>query len=155
MGMIFGGGVDGRRYPLYMYLGDSNDQENIEAQKDGVIIVNNTSEEIAARGKGYDNIHAGMIANKVLVNWFWDLEDFSAKQLVVFAKEEFDIDLPIEAGQIQLLNSVLRLTKAAPQNSNRIILMAHTVKMNYEETLSTIRKMTRDIKPEVVMEFVA
>lgn len=152
------GGLEGARYPMYMYPGASDQSyEEMEARgsNGGVILVNDTSEEDAARLKGYDNIHAGMLSNKVLVNWFWDLEDFSPKQLVVFAKEEFDVDLPIEAGQVKLLDCVLRLTKAAPQNCNRVVLMAHTIKMNYDETLSTIKKMVENVPEEVVREFVA
>ena len=153
---MFGEGI-GQRYPMYMYLGDSRQcRDDIEIQgSDAVILVDNTEAELNARARGYDNINAGMIANKVLINWFWDIEDFSPKQLVVFAKEEFDIDLPAEADQIKLMQSVLLLTKHAPQNCNRIVLMAHTIKMNYDETMSTIRKMVVGAKEERVTEFMA
>ena len=143
------------RYPMYMYLGDSNEDLEFEGSRSRCILVENTQQEEDALLRGYDHIHAGMMANKVLINWYWDLEDFSKKQLVIFAKEEFEIDLPIEATQIKLLNAVLLLTRHAPQNCNRIILMAHTIEMNYDETLSTIRKMVKDAPETVVREFVA
>jgi len=157
MGVLFGAALNGVRYPMYMYPGDSNQSyEDMEERgSNGVMLVNNTDEELAARKRGYDNIHAGMIANKVLINWYWDLEDFSPKQLVYFAQEEFGVDLPIEAHQLKLLDAVLRLTKAAPQNCNRIVLMAHTIKLNYDETLSSIRKMIEGVPEEIVQEFTA
>ena len=128
----FGGlndGKAGRKYPSMMY-------------KDGAdpIAVQDTKGEEDARLKGYDFIIAGQMANKNLVNWFWDLEDLSPKQLVVFAQDEYEVDLPIEAGQEKLFQSVCKLTKAAPQNRNRIVLMAHTIKLNYEETLAEIAR---------------
>lgn len=146
----------GNRYPMYMYLGPSDqDADEMEARgSKGVVLVNDTSEELAARAKGYDNIHAGMIQNKVLINWYWDLEDFSPKQLSIFAKEEFEVDLPKEADQTVLLDAVLKLTKAAPQNCNRIVLMAHTIQMNYDETLSTIRKMAENASEVETKEYV-
>ena len=40
----------------------------------------------------------------------------------------------------KLFQAVCKLTRAAPQNRNRIVLMAHSVKLNYDETLAEIRK---------------
>ena len=104
------------------------------------ITVEDTKAEAEAKLKGFDALTAGHMANKHLINWFWDLEDLSAKQLVVFAQDEYQIDLPIEAGQEKLFQAVCRLTKAAPQNRNRIVLMAHSVKLNYDETLAEIAR---------------
>ena len=112
-------------------------QEGMDA-----VAVQNTDEEADARLKGFDALTAGMMSNKYLSNWFWDLEDLSAKQLVVFAQDEYQVDLPIEAGQEKLFQAVCRLSKAAPKNRDRIVLMAHTVKLNYEETLAEIRRAT-------------
>lgn len=104
-------------------------------------LVENTDEDREARAKGFDNITSGAMANRYLINWFWDFEDFSVRQLTVFAKEEYGVDLPIEAGQEKLFQAVCELTKAAPQNRNRLILMAHSIKMNYDETLEEIRRV--------------
>lgn len=130
--MKFGGlndGVGGKKYPSMMY-------------KEGAdpIAVQDTAGEEAARLKGYDAITANQMSNKYLVNWFWDLEDLSPRQLVVFAQDEYAVDLPIEAGQEKLFQAVCKLTRAAPQNRNRIVLMAHSIKLNYEETLAEIAK---------------
>ena len=143
------GGIDEnalieKDYPKYLYRFDDTEREPI--------LVMDISEEVKARADGYDNMNASLISNKHLINWFWDLEDFSAKQLVVFAKEEFDVDLPIEADQDTLFRAVLRLSRAAPQNQGRLVLMAHTIKMEYEQTLVDIKKMQERESPEVITQ---
>jgi hypothetical protein len=124
------------RYPARMY-------------KDGCdpILVENTEAEEKARLDGYDSITASAMSNPYLINWFWDLEDMSSKQLVTFAKDEFDVQLPIEAGQDRLFTAVLELSRNAPQNQNRLILMAHTIKMEYDATLDEIRRMVKRNAP--------
>lgn len=104
-------------------------------------LVENADQEAEARAEGWDNITAAAMSNRYLVNWFWDLEDFSPKQLVVFAKDEFDVDLPIEAGQNKLFQAVTELARHAPQNRNRLVLMAHTIEMNYDATLEEIKRL--------------
>lgn len=118
------------RYPAKMY------QDGFDP-----ITVENTEQEEKARLEGYDSITKTAMSNPYLINWFWDLEDMSPKQLCVFAKEEYDVELPIEAGQDRLFNCVLELTRYAPQNRNRLVLMAHTIKMEYDATLDEIRRM--------------
>jgi hypothetical protein len=105
------------------------------------ILVNNTGEEDAARLKGYDDPGHCVMANKQLINWFWDIEDMSTRQLVVYAQEEYGVELPIEAGQTELAKAVFELGRWAPQNRDRIVLMAHTLKMNLDETIEEIKRM--------------
>lgn len=133
---IEGGPGEYIRYPFIMY-------------RDGAdpITIENTDQENDARKNGYDNLAAGQMANRYLVNWFWDLEDMSPKQLSVFAQDEYGVDLPIEAGQGKLFECVCKLSKAAPKNRGSIVLMAHSIKMNYDETLEEIRRMA-DAKGE-------
>lgn len=118
------------RYPHWMH------KDNCEPW-----LVQNTDEDNEAKALGYDNITSAALSNRYLINWFWDLEDFSPKQLVVFAKEEYGVDLPIEVGQEKLFQAVCELARYAPQNRNRLILMAHTIKMNYDATLEEIRRI--------------
>ena len=123
-------GQDVPVYPKWMYKKGTSP-----------VKVKNAGEEEQVRAKGWDNVSAGMMANKTLQNCFWDFEDMSAKQLAVYAMDEFGVDLPWDADQDRLFMAVIELAKHAPQNRNRLVLMAHTMKMNYDETLSEIRRM--------------
>jgi len=104
------------------------------------ILVNNTEEDEKHKSEGYEPVTVPISANKNISNWFWDLEDMSAKQLVVFAKDEFDLDLPFEAGQERLLKAVLEITKLYLHRQNSIVFMAHTIKMDYDAVLKEIRQ---------------
>ena len=117
-------------YPCWMY------KDNCEP-----VLASDTDQEKKLRKDGYDSVTANSLANRCLINWFWDLEDMSAKQLVIFVKEEYNVDLPIEAGQEVLFKAVCDLAHHAPQNENRLILMAHTIQMNYDATIEEIKRM--------------
>lgn len=118
------------RYPSYLY------HEVLEP-----VLVHNEEEEEAYRAKGYDSFTSGMLANKTMVNWHWDLEDLSAKQLVVFAKDEYDVDLPVEAGQLVLYKAICDLSRVAPNNVNRLVFMAQVFEMKLTETVNEIGRM--------------
>lgn len=131
-GLNGAGGMKGgyRRYPCFMYREDT-----------APLCVQNEAEEADARGNGYDSITAGAMANPHLTNWFWDLEDMSPKQLRVFAAEEYGVDLPEDAGQDKLFAAVVKLARHAPQNQNRLVLMAHEIYLEYDATLEEIRRL--------------
>lgn len=131
--MYMGGGGHAKeclRYPHFMYCDGDNP-----------LLVADTREEEEARVKGYDNITASAMSNRNMVNWYWDLEDMSPRQLLVFAQDEYGVDLPGDASQEKLFSAVCKLSKAAPQNRNRLVLMAHTIKMSYEATQEEIKRM--------------
>ena len=146
--MFFGGlhleGHAAPKYPFWMY------RDDVEP-----LMVRNASEEKEARLNGYDNISSTALSNKYLINWVWDLEDMSPKQLRVFASEEYRVDLPIEASQETMFKAVCELTRHAPQNRNRLILMAHTVAMNYDATLEEIKRMVTHSSPELESETIS
>jgi hypothetical protein len=105
------------------------------------LLVNNTEEDAKAAENGFEDPMMPACANRSMINWFWDLEDMSPNQLVVFAKDEYGVELPIEAGQEKLFKVVMDLGRSAPRNQGRIVLMAHTIEMNLDQTQETIRKM--------------
>ena len=115
------------------------------------LLVNNSEEDEECKKEGYDDPCAPVSANKQLMNWYWDLEDMSVRQLRVFALDEFEVDLP-EASQEVLMKAVTQLSKYSPQNNGRIVLMAHTIKMNYTETLAEIERMQATGVAEVTKE---
>jgi hypothetical protein len=123
-------------YPRWMYREDT-----------APVLIKDTAAEAEAREKGFDNITAAALSNRNLINFFWDLEDFSTRQLLVYAKDEFDVDLPAEANQETLFKAVCRLIRSAPQNRNRLVLMAHTIEMKYDATLDEIRRMADETGP--------
>ncbi len=128
----FGQGDEWVFYPAWRYHADLEP-----------LIVKNTSEDEIAKAKGYDELNAGMMANRNIVNWYWDLEDMSPKQLMIFAKEEYGVDFPPEASQEVLLGAVFELARSICRTRNDIVLIAHTIQMNYDQTLEEIRKMTK------------
>jgi len=128
-------------YPMWMYRQDTEP-----------ILIKDTEAEVEAREKGFDNISASALANRDLINFNWDFEDLSPRQLRVYAKDEYDVELPSEASQETLFRAVCKLAKSAPQNRNRLVLMAHTMTMNYDATLAEIKRMANDTSEYMVRE---
>jgi len=143
--MLMGFGPHAGYYPHWMH------QEGTEP-----VLVHDKKQEMAARKKGYDNITAAAMSNRNLNNWFWDLEDLSPRQLIVFAQDEYGVDLPEDAGQETLFKAVCKLSRYSPQNRGRLILMAHEIKMEYDATLEEIRRLAdgngQDIDRKVTTE---
>lgn len=133
--------MKGKPYPAWRY------HEVLQPK-----LVHNTQEDQEASDAGWKAVNVPMGKNPQLLNWHWDLEDFSAEQMVLFAREEFDVDLPYEAGTEKLFKIIWKLTKAAPVNKDRIILMAQTIKMEYDETQAEIRRMMKTGDIETVTE---
>jgi len=115
-------------------------------------LVENTEQDEQAQKEGWQEIKTPMIVNPRFLNWHWDLEDFSTDQLVLFAKEEFGVELPIEAGKDKIFRAIWELTKAAPTNKDRVVLWAQTIEMNYEETQHEIRRQIETGESETITE---
>ena len=144
--------IDAKRNFEVMFMGLNREHIPMYPRwlyKDGEepLLVNNEQEAEDALKRGFDAFTAGALSNRYLINWFWDLEDMSARQLSVFAREEFGVDLPVEAGQEKLFAAVVELTRSAPQNHGRLILMAHSIEMNYTETLAEIQRVMEHPDP--------
>lgn len=116
------------------------------------IIVNNTNEDIEERKNGYNPADAVMGHAPHLMNFMMDFEDMTPRQIVLFAKEEFDIDLPAEADQAKLLKAIWHLTLNSPKNKDSIVLLAQSVRMNYDETLKEIKKVIETSETETERE---
>lgn len=121
------------RYPFYMY------HDFLEP-----VLVNNVEEEKEWASKGYDLFTVGMLSNKTVVNWYWDLEDLSAKQLAVFAMDEYGVELPSDASQEVLYKAICELSRTSPQNENRLVLIAQMMEMNLDATMEEIRRMQKE-----------
>ncbi len=116
------------------------------------ILVKNTDEDEEAKLKGYEQPITSVMSNKQLINWYWDLEDMSPRQLVVFAKEEYGVDLPLDAGQERLQKAIFELGKFNPKNDGRLVFMAHEIKMDYDGVIKEIRDMAETGMSEVITE---
>ncbi len=113
------------------------------------IIVTDTEHDEAVKKQGYEELAYTYMSNRTMINWFWDIEDMSPKQLVIYAKEEWDIDLPIEAGQDKLQDAIFKLARWAPNNRERLVFMAHEINMNYDAVQQEIRDMAKNGMTEV------
>jgi len=134
-------GVDGPGIKIGDFLGKPKYPFWLYKDGEAPLLVHDKEEEMEAVRLGFDSIASNEMCNRYLINWFWDFEDMSPKQLYVFAKEEYGVELPLAAGQERLFKAVCELSRHAPQNKNRLILMAHTIPMEYDATLAEIHRM--------------
>ena len=138
---VLGFGGEVKPYPAWRYH-DFNEP----------ILVNNTEEDERANLNGWEAPDLKVTSVKHLSNWRHDLEDMTAKQLVLFAKEEFGVELPVEAGEIRLVQAMWQLTHIAPQHSGRICLLAQSVEMDYDATIAEIKAQAEDFEFKVERE---
>lgn len=113
------------------------------------VIVENTDEDLKVADKGYKPL-ANIASKKPhLMNFMADFEDMSPRQIILYVKEEFDIDLPVEASHTKLLKTIWRLMVNSPKNKDRVVLLAQSVRMNYDETLKEIKRVIKSPEAEV------
>jgi hypothetical protein len=115
------------------------------------VTVQDTEEDEKVQREGWYVHNKPVTVCRHLLNQRFDLEDFSARQLVAYAKEEFGVDLPIEAGREKLFKTIWKLSFHAPENKDRVVLMAVSLDMNYAETQSEIARLA-DKASEVTKE---
>jgi hypothetical protein len=117
------------------------------------IIVQGTEEDERAKEGGWIEHNKPITASRCLLNQRFDLEDMSARQLAQYAKDEFGVDLPVEAGKEKLFKSIWKMSINAPENRDRVVLMAHSLEMNYDETQAQILKQIRNAEDVTTEEF--
>lgn len=103
-------------------------------------IVQNTDEDQIASEQGWKDPSVPLTAVQTFSNHMHDLEDMNPQQLVAYAREEYEIDLPVEAGKAKLLHALWQIAARAPKNEGRIILLAQSMRMNYDETVKEITR---------------
>ena len=104
-------------------------------------IVNDTEEDERAELEGWKNFRAPITAVQGFTNFCLDLEDMNCRQLCAYARTEYGADLPIEAAKAKLLWAIWELAKVAKRNQGRMVLLAQSIKMNYDETCKEITRM--------------
>ncbi len=115
------------------------------------VIVNNTQEDVEIRAKGYKHLDLTVERKSFLFNHMVDLEDFTPRQLSVYIKDEYGIDLPAVVGVEKLIQAIWKLTVNNPENKDRVVLLAQSIEMNYDETVAEIYKMANGFE-ETIME---
>lgn len=128
--MHLGPGTDFNKYPAWRY----------HEWKDP-IQVKDTEEDEKVKAAGWEAPSPALTHVRYLMNWRFDLEDLTPRQLVVFARDEFGVDLPVEAGVEKLFKSIWRLHTSKPLNRDNVILFAQSIEMNYDETLVEIKRL--------------
>ena len=81
-----------------------------------------------------------------LSNYFHDLEDFNERQLLAYAKEEFGVEFPREATKERLIRAIWQLYHITPKHKGRMVLLAQSVRMNYDETLKQIQRTAENFE---------
>ena len=138
---VVGVGEKAKPYPAWRY------HELFEP-----VIVHDAEEDKRVQAQGWKTLDIPITGVQHLCNWRHDLEDMTAKQLVLFAMEEFGVVLPAEAGEERLVKAMWQLTHLAPQHSGRICLLAQSVKMDYDDTLAEIYEAAEDFEFKVTKE---
>jgi hypothetical protein len=109
------------------------------------VIVNDEIEDGEAYEKGWRRPEIPKTALQAFNNFYHDLEDMSVRQLVKYAKDEYNADLPEEAGKAKLLWAIWKIASESPRNKSRMVLLAQSMKMDYDETQDKIRDMAEDL----------
>lgn len=141
---IYVAGIPGRKqpkYPAWRY------HEWLEP-----ILVKDDEEDLRAKAGGWIEHNKPTSMCRYLLNQRFDLEDMSARQLVQYAFDEYGVRLPVEAGKENLFKALWRLSVSAPENEGRIVLMAQSIAMNYDETLLEIKKLAESGQAETTVE---
>ena len=109
-------------------------------------IVNDTNEDQIASDQGWKDPRVPITAIQGFSNFYHDLEDMNNEQLVYYARKEFDVEFPVNAPKAKLLYAIWILTAHHPKNDGKIVLLAQSIRMNYDETCKAIERMAGDME---------
>lgn len=115
-------------------------------------IVYNTDEDQVASDQGWKDPVTPITAVQTFNNFYHDLEDMNNRQLVYYASEEFNLELPVEAPKSKLLWAIWQVAMRSGKTKDRIVLLAQSIRMNYDETVETIKKNAGDLNHCDVVE---
>jgi len=107
-------------------------------------IVNNTIEDIFASQQGWKGIEPSPLTPHRMRNFGTDFEDLSERQIVLYAHVHFGVDLPIEASKEALVKAIWLLYQGEPEMKDRMVLLAQSAEMDYNETLLEIKRAVKD-----------
>jgi len=108
------------------------------------IIVNDTDEDAVAAKQGWHPPQEFITAVPSLKNFFHDLEDFTPRQLIIYARGEFGVEFPPQATKEMLVKAIWHLYQDAPKHRGRMVLLAQSIKMNYDETIKEIERRSQN-----------
>ena len=79
-----------------------------------------------------------------IINHGIDIENLNLSQLLYYIKKEFGLEISKKVSEEKLFKYIWRLSRAAPQNKDRMILLAQEVKLEYEATQAEIKRCFSD-----------
>lgn len=109
-------------------------------------LVYNTEEDRQAAVEGWQPPYEPVTSAPTLKNYFHDLEDFNVRQLLAFVKEEFGVALPKQADKPTLIKAIWHLYHASAKHKGRMVLLAQSVRMNYDETVKEILRKSENFE---------
>lgn len=115
-------------------------------------IVYNSDEDAIASQQGWKGIEPSALTPTRMINFATDFEDLSKRQIVLYAHVHFGVDLPLGASKEALVKGIWYLYQNKPEYKDRMVLLAQSAEMNYDETLIEIKKAVEnasDITKEV------
>jgi len=106
-----------------------------------VMLVESQDEDDEALEKGYQEVNPSHIRPNALMNLAQDFENMTDRQLHLYAKEHFEIDLPVGAPRASIMKGIFRLFTADPFTKDRLVLLARSIEMNLDQTQIDIQRM--------------
>lgn len=108
------------------------------------VLVHNTDEDETAKGNGWESIEASVFAPSKLKNFGPDFEELSPRQLCLYAKSKFNIDLSPKTSPDKLIQALYRLYTNDPGSKDDVVLLAQSMEMDLDQTMAAIRENVKN-----------